>query len=209
MGGSSRASTPAKAKRRRAQRFPFGKTCRFELSSQGARLCSEASGDSQAERCRACRASGSALVHFCRVLAEIKSGQALWHQLEEGWLGCNEAPLEECSTLDAWLASAISSRCCNLFPQVRMRHSAVMPGVLGICWHQDSLGAKLLLSSQRSAANGRIAPATEENLHRVALQISGRLSSHRLAFAALVAAVSGRCASMLRRGWCLSEVGRS
>ncbi|CAJ1354971.1 unnamed protein product [Effrenium voratum] len=47
--------------------------------------------------------------------------------------------------------------------------------------------------------------STLENLHRVALQISGRLSSHRLAFAALVAAVSGRCASMLRRGWSMEE----
>ncbi|CAK9004286.1 unnamed protein product [Durusdinium trenchii] len=47
--------------------------------------------------------------------------------------------------------------------------------------------------------------STLENLHRVALQISGRLSSHRLAFAALVAAVSGRCTSMLRKGWSMDE----
>ena len=47
--------------------------------------------------------------------------------------------------------------------------------------------------------------ATLEKLHRVALQISGRLSSHRLAFAALVAAVSGRCTSMLRKGWSMDE----
>ncbi|CAL1138225.1 unnamed protein product [Cladocopium goreaui] len=46
---------------------------------------------------------------------------------------------------------------------------------------------------------------TLEKLHRVALQISGRLSSHRLAFAALVAAVSGRCTSMLRKGWSMEE----
>lgn len=39
----------------------------------------------------------------------------------------------------------------------------------------------------------------------MALQISGRLSSHRLAFAALVAAVSGRCTSMLRKGWSMDE----
>lgn len=50
---------------------------------------------------------------------------------------------------------------------------------------------------------------TLEKLHRVALQISGRLSSHRLAFAALVAAVSGRCTSMLRKGWSLEEANEA
>lgn len=50
---------------------------------------------------------------------------------------------------------------------------------------------------------------TLEKLHRVALQISGRLSSHRLAYAALVAAVAGRCTSMLRKGWSMDEASES
>mmetsp|Transcript_35479 Transcript_35479/g.81882 ORF Transcript_35479/g.81882 Transcript_35479/m.81882 type:complete len:400 (+) Transcript_35479:117-1316(+) len=47
--------------------------------------------------------------------------------------------------------------------------------------------------------------STLENLHRVALQISGRVASHRMAFTALVTAVSGRCISMLRRGLSMEE----
>jgi len=47
---------------------------------------------------------------------------------------------------------------------------------------------------------------TLENLHRVALQISGRVSTHRMAFTALATAVSGRCVSMLRSGfWSMEE----
>lgn len=47
---------------------------------------------------------------------------------------------------------------------------------------------------------------SKDQLHSVALHLSTRLSSHSsLAFAALVAAVSGRCASMLRRAWSVDE----
>ncbi|CAE6950530.1 unnamed protein product [Symbiodinium sp. CCMP2592] len=47
---------------------------------------------------------------------------------------------------------------------------------------------------------------TLENLHRVALQISGRVSTHRMAFTALATAVSGRCVSMLRSGfWSMED----
>ena len=47
--------------------------------------------------------------------------------------------------------------------------------------------------------------STLDNLHRVALQISGRVATHRMAFAALVTAVSGRCVSMLRHGLSMEE----
>eukprot|EP00931_Biecheleriopsis_adriatica_P019888 TRINITY_DN13429_c1_g1_i1.p1 TRINITY_DN13429_c1_g1~~TRINITY_DN13429_c1_g1_i1.p1 ORF type:complete len:460 (+),score=76.01 TRINITY_DN13429_c1_g1_i1:90-1469(+) len=43
--------------------------------------------------------------------------------------------------------------------------------------------------------------STLESLHRVSLQILDRVASQKLALAALVSAVSGRCSSMLRRGW--------
>ena len=50
-----------------------------------------------------------------------------------------------------------------------------------------------------------LAKVAKENLHRVALQISGRVAAHRMAFTALVAAVSGRCVSMLRKGLSMEE----
>mmetsp|Transcript_19595 Transcript_19595/g.34650 ORF Transcript_19595/g.34650 Transcript_19595/m.34650 type:complete len:466 (-) Transcript_19595:132-1529(-) len=47
--------------------------------------------------------------------------------------------------------------------------------------------------------------ASFESLHHVSLQILERVSTQKLALTALVAAVSGRCSSMLRRGWPSTE----
>ena len=61
-------------------------------------------------------------------------------------------------------------------------------------------------SSQVSITASLLQQSLEENLHRVALQISGRVSTHRMAFTALATAVSGRCVSMLRSGfWSMEE----
>ena len=129
----------------------------------------------------------SCLVNFLLLLPNLGCSLIRSSRQFARCLKQSQAPLEEC---------------CTLEPQMQFGNMQTTNADL-VQFYLGDFGISPPVVSSRASLKQHSA---EENLHRVALQICGRVSTHRMAFTALATAVSGRCVSMLRSGfWSMEE----